>query len=137
MVWAMTRHGQALLIAVFLLALLLISIPVMVFINQAGSRHGILSHKKVKGSAIAEEGLDFACQLLLSSWPYSRGGSLPPDQTLTSAQGGSFSIHFTASPSPGLRTYQVGVLVTPFDEKGKPIPGGTLYAVVSQRTLGA
>jgi hypothetical protein len=128
--------GQVMLIAAFLLIVLVIMVPVMIFINQRGSVHGVQSAKRSKGSAIAEEGLDFACRQLLTTWPY-RDNILPTNQTLSSAQGGSFSVRYEAAPSAGLQPYQVRITAIPYDEKGKVIPGSTLVAAVSQRTIGA
>src|SRR5438552_1996289 len=61
------RSGQTLLIAVLIVIVLLLSIPVVVLLSQIGSRHQIASQKRMKGRAIAEEGIAYATQVLSAS----------------------------------------------------------------------
>ena len=143
------RSGQVLLIGVLLILLLLVSIPAIIFMNQAGGRHGVTAQKRLRGRAIAEEGIAYAIQQLSvpgdpvlgtppPNWPPLNGGACPiiwNNTSFLSAQGkGSFTLQCVAGqPFP----YQVTVKATPFDDQGNVIGGSSIQAILSQRTLGA
>src|ERR1035438_3628987 len=63
--------GQALLIVVFIMLILLISVPIVVFLNQTVTQHQFQSNQRIKGRAIAEEGISYATQQIsatLTQW---------------------------------------------------------------------
>jgi len=142
----MKREGQALLIAVMVLLLLLISIPAIIFMNQHATLHGVTSQKRLMGRTIAEEGVAFAIQQLTSQ------GSLVCTPALnfdgihpfpSSQKGGYFTVLCTQGPVAGLlQTYQDQLIVKPgaaLDTLGHliPTPGSSISTIVSQRTVGA
>ncbi len=74
------------------------------------------------------------------NWPYLAGGGLPAPEIVSSAQGGYFSVSYSSVTSPGvggLQRYQVGIFSRAVERDGTAIPGASIYAVVSQQTVGA
>jgi hypothetical protein len=137
-------RGQMLIVAVLLFLVILLAVPIMVFINRHATLHGIFSLKNWKGRSVAEAGIAYGLQQLskpgtgptsLPNWPFL-GGTLPANGQVASAEGGIFSISYSAPPATGLQPYQVGILSKPLDNRGKVIPGASIFATVSQRTVG-
>jgi hypothetical protein len=151
----MNRSGQMLLLAVLILVILVVSIPALIFLNQHAVSHGIISQKRLRGRAIAEEGAAFAIQQLSSTtasglpsnWPFLNGTSpatIPAalnfngTTNFPSSQGeGSYKITCNLPPTSGLQSYQVQVVAVPYDTQGNVISGSSLASIVSRRTVGA
>ncbi len=145
------RSGQTLLIIVFIGLILLISIPVVVYLNQIGSLHQVASQKRTKGRAIAEEGISFATLELSSStaqWQNALIGNFQaPAATdcntnlfVPSPSGGQFRLFCSTGTAgnPGLQPYQVAVRAVAYlpDRQGLQTPTRAVLAYLSQRTLG-
>jgi hypothetical protein len=130
--------GQVLLIGVMLFFILLVAIPAVIFMNRQTSQHNVFSWKNTRGKSVAEAGIAFGLQQLSQpgNWPFTNGGVVPAATTVPSAEGGTFVVSYTTGPNPGLQNYQVGILARPLDAKGLVIPGASMYARVSQRTIG-
>jgi len=146
---ARDRSGQALLIGVLILMLLMITIPAVIFLNQHAASHGVESQRRLKARTVAEEGLAFGIQQLSQpgpppNWPYLPGGILPPSGTFTSLEQSSFTITYTSTTvaTPVLQTYQVQIIVRPtqwdpVNQQIVSVPGSSIAALVSQHTVGA
>ena len=107
------RSGQILLIGVLIFVVLLISVPIVIFVNNILSRHGTQAQQKLKGRAIAEEGVAYAIQQLSSSTIVAN----PPQSTGDASPGGPISddnAEFVSQDAPAFMTpsQQVGVSVT-------------------------
>ncbi len=154
------QSGQTLLIAVMIGMILLISIPVIVFLTQVGSRHQMASPKRTKGRAIAEAGMSYATQQLSQSsmtwvaalnnsfdgtWP--TGGALATDcntgALIPSPSGGGFfklTCSVDSEANLGLQPYQVSVLSVAYLQDQSTGTASTaeraIQAYLSERTLG-
>lgn len=137
--------GQVLLLAIFIVLLLVISIPGVVYLNQVSGYFGVQLSKRQKAQPVAEEGIAYAIHSLSvnqSTWTAALNGTFPPDfdgiQVSTGSKGGRFTIQCSTG-GIGLAPYQVRVLVKVLekDPRGQDTPIGALLAKVSQKTLGA
>ena len=152
----MNRSGQALMIGVMLVLMLIIAVPAIIFLNQHSTFHGVESQKRLKARAVAEAGIAYAIQQLSQqsavvgnpppNWPYLGGApGLPTTGTFTSIQEVSFTVTYTSTslilPVPGLQNYQVKIMARPttwdpVHQQIVPIPGSGISAMVSQQTVG-
>jgi hypothetical protein len=130
-----------LIIAVLILAILLIAIPSIVMINKTILEHGAISQKRMKGRAVAEEGISYGMQQLTQNWPFpfaypppSLG--MPTAATVTSSEGSLYKVSYS-STGMILQPYQVAIRTEALDPNNNPIPSSAVQAIVSQRTVGA
>src|SRR6266403_598241 len=101
------RSGQTLLLAVLIGAILLISIPVIIFLNQINAMHQVSSQKRAKARTIAEAGIAYAARklsanqatwtaALANSFNGTQPGTLATDcntgTPVPSPSGGSFTL---------------------------------------------
>jgi hypothetical protein len=73
------ESGQLLLIGILLLALLFVSIPWVVFLNQSTTRFGLSISKREKSMNIAQEGLAYATHVLSAdpvTWALAMAGGV-------------------------------------------------------------
>jgi len=143
------RSGQALIISVFVMVMLMIAVPVIMHITRTGSEHGVHSQKRQRAIAVAEEGITRAIQQLSTpaTWPLTQGtgvpGTLPAGfaddgaTIFTSALGGRYTIVCTVGPDVAtqLEPYQVRILSRPLDDTGAVVGGASIEVSVSRRTL--
>jgi hypothetical protein len=147
-----SESGQMLLVAVLLLAVLLISIPVMIFMNNSTSRLGMQSVKKQKSTSVALEGVAYAIHVLASTptWSNALAGTCPPDFVdeyghpiiYKGPSGSPFSIQCISGNPPGytVQRYEVELLIhggIPDPATGKPNYGRAYKVVIGQKTQAA
>jgi len=147
----MKESGQVLLIAVFIGLLLLVAIPVIVLVNTTGIMHHVASAKRDKGTAIAEEGIQYAIQALKDNGPakwasiLAGGGAAnypadcPPTGSalIMGADGGQFKLACSIGTN-GAQPYEVRVLSTaymPDTGQATLVPTRTIQAFLSKKTL--
>jgi hypothetical protein len=110
---------------------LLVTIPVIIFTNQHSTTHGVQSQKRLKARSVAEEGIAFAIQQMTANGnlncPTNFNGTTP----LQSAQGNTFTLNCAIAPE----NYQRTLTAVPKDSQGNVIPGSSVLAVVSQKTV--
>jgi hypothetical protein len=145
-----SSSGQVLIIAVMVLLMLLIAIPAVIFLNESATSHSVNVQKKIKGRAMAEEGVSYAIQQMSlnspNNWP-PLGGACPANfngaTLFPSSQGSGY---FTLQCIPGPTTdvlnnsilgYQVVIYSVPRDASNFVVAGSSLEAVLSQMTVGA
>src|SRR5437762_906201 len=108
------ESGQALLIAILVMMLLLISIPTVVFMNRTASEDIVHTQLKDKTLPLAQEGLDFAVTTLAAKWGLLPGVSWPAPGGPTGPFNGNFPSQFGLL-TPPLR-FQVRMeALTPFN----------------------
>ena len=125
-----------LLIGILLLLALLITIPALVYVNQAGTKHGVTSQKRLKARAIAEEGTAYAIQQLAAN--SLNCGAIATTPIQSTDPGIAYTIQCTNGPAG----YQKALTVVPGDLFLNPttppaIPGASIQTIVSRRTIGA
>jgi hypothetical protein len=140
-----SESGQALLIAIFIGLLLLITIPVVVFVNTTGVLHHVASTNRDKGTAIAEEGIAYAQQLLSTSqanWNnYLTGALLPVEctngQKVTGPDGGQFLLSCNTTDLRR-QAYEVYVKSTAYLPSPQGLkPTRAIEAFFSRKTVAA
>jgi hypothetical protein len=149
----MNNKGQMLLVAVLLLAVLMLSIPVMIFLNGSATKSGTISVKKQKSTAVALEGVAFAEHVLskdLNTWKNALHRVCPPEFTnsethapivYTGASGAPFSIQCISGDPPGfhVQDYEIELLIHGGIQDpahpGLPSYGRAYKVAVAQKTL--
>jgi hypothetical protein len=133
------QSGQVLVLSAFILIIMLIVIPIMVFVNAMATRHGTQSQAALKGRVIAQEGAAFAIQQLKASGSLNcQGHSFDGVAVFQSAQGGAYTIHCINGPLDGqLQSYQDLLTVRPLNTQGQFISGSPIASTVSPLTIGA
>jgi hypothetical protein len=141
-----------LLVAVLLLAVLLITIPAIIFLNGTTSRAGVATVKKQKSTAVALEGVAYAEHALSkdwTTWSNALNGVCPAEFTTngtptiyTGASGNPFSIQCISSDPPGykLQNYELELLIhggIPDPATGLPSYKRAYKVVLAQNTLAA
>jgi hypothetical protein len=91
--------GQALIIGVLLLVILLIAIPAIILINSSNTRHGVMTQQKLKGRAVADEGIALAIQKLTQVTPVNFPAQ-PAGVASPGAVGTMASVLMTSSTVP-------------------------------------
>jgi hypothetical protein len=137
--------GQALLLAVIIFSLLILSVPLIIYVTRTTGLHHAASAKQSKGQAIAEEGIAHTMKTLSSPAPWTGAlqGSFPADwdgaTQIQGVQGGLFTLDgrvVTDAFAHGRAPFQVQVIATAFIPP-QTTPAARLQAVISRRTLGA
>lgn len=153
-----SRSGQALLICVLIGMVLLLTIPVIVFVNMSGSKHHVAAVKQDKAAAIAEEGLAYAIQILSVTDPPNNpptvwknamnNGSFPAPECngasdIVGADGGHFRLKCAIGNGcpVACQPYQVYVKATAYmpdpSQPSNYVPAHAIEAYLSQRTIAA
>jgi len=147
------RSGQALLISVGILLLLVVSIPVIVFVTQSNITHQTSTQKQAEGRAIAEQGIAYAAQKFAANqteWALGvqLGGNFTAlidkvgicTGTTIALANTQFKITCGGkSVYPQLQPYQLLVTATAIipGPGGQLVPGASLQTILSQKTMGA
>jgi hypothetical protein len=143
------ESGQLVIVAVFVVIALIMSIVVVVFLNQTQSQFGVANQKRQKAHNLTQAGLSYAILTLAASsttWTNALNASFPLEFTDPGgtphqyAPPGGAGEYYTIQCSTGgaLAKYQLQILVTGYTRvHGTMVPLRALSAVVSQKTLGA
>ena len=136
--------GQALVMAVLMGAMLALTVPTIVFVNQINAAHQTGSEHRLKTLLIAREGIAYAKQLLAARWTAALAG--PPwtaangladcnGGLLRGADGSLFKM--TCDRDAPIEPYQVHVVVTAYAAKpdGAVVPLRALSAFLSPQTV--
>src|SRR4051812_37504059 len=103
----MSKGGQALMIGVFMMLLLFLTIPMVIFLNQSGGLHQMSSVKRAKAFALSEGGVTDAIQRLSTPATWSANLAAASGCSIagayTSPNGGSYTLECSTG---GLTKYQ-------------------------------
>jgi len=151
-----SESGQALLIAVGIFLVLIISIPVIIFVSQTGISHQTRSQRQAEGRAVAEDGIAYAAQCFAANqtlWNQAaQAGNFQPVFDAIRVNG--TSVCNSGSVVPGtqfklacydhrtysnLQLYQALVVATAMvpGPNGTSTTGSSIQTVLSQKTMGA
>lgn len=140
--------GQAVLLLITLLAILLVGLTAYFYSNQIGTLHQTASAQRTKGRSVAEDGIAYATQELsasMTTWQNALSGTFPSDcnsgHDVVSPSGGRFQLHCSVGTAgnPGLQPYEIAVtaVASVRSTNGTDTPLRAMKAYVGQRTLGA
>ncbi len=141
-------RGQALILGVLIVTVLIISVVAIVSIMQSSSHHQVDSQKRNKGRALAEAGISHAIQQLSAStttWNRALAANFSGSDCNTGinvdlSSEEAFRIFCTTGPeaNPGLEPYQVGVIAVSYmrHQNQTNVPTRAIKAYINQRTLG-
>jgi hypothetical protein len=142
------ESGQMLVVVVFIVVVMVISISLVVFINQVQGKFSVASQKRDKATSATQQGLSYAIHTLSATpatWSQALNAQFPAeffDATTSSGLHlydlGLSGIYFTIACStgaPNTANYQVSVLITSYvQDQGQLLPTRALSAVLSQKT---
>src|SRR5947209_6873409 len=92
---ANNASGQILVVSVFIVVVLVISISLVVFINQVQGKFGVAVQKRQKASSATQQGLSYAIHILSTSLDPAN-----PSATWMNALQGKFPAEFFDTSSP-------------------------------------
>jgi hypothetical protein len=142
------KSGQILLLGLLLVMMMVLSLAVVVFLNQMGTLHQTASAQRIKAESIAREGIAYATQQLsrdAATWQNAlkgifTGTDCNTGNVVLSPSGGRFKLSCSndTTANPNLQPYQVAVtaVASMARANGTDMPLRAIRAYLSQRTLG-